>query len=554
MSAESAQRPFRVKGQTTCMYHHGTALIMYCETCKDLGCLKCLNSVHRNHVLCDIESHIPGKKRRLQMYINDTEKKELTEIQQKLNFAEEKLEKNLGYYGDLITEVTQQGDKLKQEMDNLVATITSLYKALEVENAAELHQYSEELQKSLKGVTKHLEECKDHLQNRSNIEVFDYDIPCSTQFPVEPSMRSVKFTPNRYYYGLLEKALGTFESIHLQNQTESSSWEFMDWEKSLSLGRPKSLSSPPSYPQIPSTSEQRNHSNTTRLSRSRDEPALLMTRCQPQAKTLAEFTAPFPVGAICPDDSGKAWLCNLDGKVVTLLNRKGKVISWKQPILKIGAISISRKTGNIWTCSMDDCNIREYMSAIPALRFHTPVKPLSLCVASDDNVLVGMDQKITKFTANGTVILSTRPADSGRRALVITPMKISECSVSQNVATMDLNLSKSAVGNSQSRVMVMDKNLQELFWFGESIGEDPLALFDPKDVKFDNSGQLVIADSHFIHVVNGNGQYLRLIHTVAEACTRAIGLDTDNVLWLVSSVHTVQVLRYGKKRTKCSIS
>ncbi|XP_021339693.1 uncharacterized protein LOC110440900, partial [Mizuhopecten yessoensis] len=278
----------------------------------------------------------------------------------------------------------------------------------------------------------------------------------------------------------------------------------------------------------PSTQQQRSGAKVKK--------AVTTYKLLPQTKVVEEWKSPCYIGSICSTTDGQVWTkCN---ETLTLLDRKGKVIQTVNHNVCIYDISLSPTTQTLWVCDNNN-NIMELVSGRLTHRFSTKEVPRCICVTASNHVIVGMIKHISKFTTDGTMVCTTMAIGTGK-PLVCTPHKITECPVTHNVAVTDFS-HESDGGDGKGRVVVMDTDFKELFVYRGDIpstykptpqtGGRP---FYPSGVVYDSVGNLIIGDcdNYRVLLISGGSEFLRVIHTDTN-CTRAVGIDREDVLWVV---------------------
>ncbi|XP_021350193.1 uncharacterized protein LOC110448337 [Mizuhopecten yessoensis] len=273
----------------------------------------------------------------------------------------------------------------------------------------------------------------------------------------------------------------------------------------------------------------------------------------PKTQIVSAFRSPCPITGISPDREGGAWICDYASKNVRYIDHNGEVKVIIGYGVNIKDVDVSPTTQNLWACSHEDHSIMECTEETPSIRFQTDYRPYSVCVTLDEQVIVGMEKRVTKYSTNGKILLSTSASSSlsclplfcrparFKGSCVCTPHRISECHMTRNFAVVDLDWSDDG-GNDRPYVLVMNKNFQELFRYHGNTPRDVTVRgetnsFYPCDARYDSDGCLVIGDTdnRCIHLLTGHGQYLRLIHT-DRVFPRALGLNEHNVLWSVFGV------------------
>ncbi|XP_069104260.1 tripartite motif-containing protein 2-like [Argopecten irradians] len=497
----TAQVP--VLGQRTCLNpsHKGKTFEWFCESCADLICVSCISTTHKGHNIVQLSVVTPDNKNKIKQFVSDTEKNDLMEIRKEINSMEDILEKHLSHYKSVELEVEDQGTKLKQDVDTMIAQTLSQLKCSKDENTALIISYKDELEKRLGDIKENLERCKQSLQTGSDIEVFDTMkiIRTGTTLPTRPIMGTAKFTPN--LCPSLLTALGE-----------------------MSLTQPSAASGA-----------------------SPDRPNLL-----PKAKVLAEWAPTNNIKSICPTIGGGAWSCEMSSETITDWTPTGEVYQLKESLVRITDICVVPKTYALWACSNKDNSVVKLTSGELKWQFSTKSEPLSLCVTKDDQVLVGSKQKITKYTQTGKLVNTTK-ASLFKKQKVVSPWRLTECQVSKNVAVGDGDWSVDG-GKDEPLVLVLDIHLQEVWRYGRSQhatkpGSRP---FDPYDVTYDSMGQLIVADysNRCLHLLSGDGIYLRLLHTDTFR-PQALCVDTKGVIWAgfgedTTSTKNVKLLQYTR--------
>lgn len=262
--------------------------------------------------------------------------------------------------------------------------------------------------------------------------------------------------------------------------------------------------------------------------------------------------SPCYIEAICPTSDG-AWTSNCFSKTLTQINKEGQILQKIKYKVCISDVSVSPITNNGWTCSREDYSIMECPpTGTPVVRFSTDVPPYGLCCTQDGCILVGMSKKITKFNTKGKVVTSEVPWFG--RPLVCTPHRITECSVTRNIAVVDRD-SPSDGGEDKACVVVMDNNFHALCQYMGNVPNSQQqttkirsGLFDPYDVIYDTVGNIVIADwnNGCLHLLSGSGpgEYMKLFDRNSDF-VRCIGIDKDTVLWAGFVDDTIKLLQYN---------
>lgn len=271
------------------------------------------------------------------------------------------------------------------------------------------------------------------------------------------------------------------------------------------------------------------------------------------------------VSAIAATSASEVWVC-YNGSII-LLNVNGVIqqtIPWE---FYISDASISPTTQNLWVCTTEtgvyelDVSMESPKSLLktrPSIR--KVYKACSICVTMDDQVLVGDKDKVTKYTKSGSALISTQPTQSGS-SLVPNPKKITECSVTRNVAAIsyirgDIHPQHYHLDKYQgcSSVVVMNSNLEQIFRSDGAIPEGQRwelninSTETKTDIQFDTSGNLIIArKTHFL-ILSGRGEFLTTIKTPEHSTgVIAFSLDNKGFLWAAVDWTTVKRLQYCRK-------
>ncbi|XP_021339619.1 uncharacterized protein LOC110440813, partial [Mizuhopecten yessoensis] len=279
-------------------------------------------------------------------------------------------------------------------------------------------------------------------------------------------------------------------------------------------------------------------SSTQQNSTGRKQVKSPVYRLLPQTKVLGERMSPCVITSVCPTTDGQVWTSYLHSDILTLLDRKGKVIQEVTHNTRITDISLSPTTNTLWVCDFNN-NITELVSGRLVQRFSTTENPRCICITASNHVIVGKNKQISKFTTGGTLLHTTSSAGTGK-PFVCTPCKISECPVTHNVAVADLGNTLHG-GEGKPRVVVIDTDFKKLFEYDGKVphtyqptSQSGSKRFTPWGVVYDSVGNLVIGDcsNNRIILINGCGEFLRIIHTY-DYFALAIGVDREDVLWAV---------------------
>ncbi|XP_033726125.1 uncharacterized protein LOC117315832 [Pecten maximus] len=540
-SLHKGQFPFRVKGQTTCMQHKGIQLEFYCEECEQLACIKCLSTVHKRHSLAGLAEITPQRKQDIYNFIVKTEDVDLVQVDQYITSTDTQLKENASSFDKLCDQIKSQNEKLKEELDLLSAHSLSLYKQMGEENTKLLQTYKQDMEMYRTQLKQKVKECKKALQQNSVIEIHDarFEIGCPIKFPVKPTIGLVSFSPNKYPQIALEKALG---EVVISDQVLNH--DLLDHGQSVS----SFVRQGPSFKQRPEhnvNSEQRSGDITER---SKDKKEAVRTTLLPQTKILREWNSPCDISSVCPTANGTVWTSYYFSETLTLQDGKGDVIQ-KVQHKTINDLSLSPITNTLWL-SDEENSILEFKSGRLLHRFNTDRRPRCICITASNHVIVGMTNCISKFTSEGKLSRTTLPTGT-EESLICTPLRITECSVTQNISVVD------SKGNSDDDernkyVVAIDAEFKKLFVFYGKIsdtcqqmsqpGDSP---FDPRGLAYDHTGNLVIGDhsNKRVLLISGRGEFLRILHTDTNG-TVDVSIDKFGDLWAVFGLNNIKLLQY----------
>ncbi|XP_033749060.1 uncharacterized protein LOC117333745 [Pecten maximus] len=265
---------------------------------------------------------------------------------------------------------------------------------------------------------------------------------------------------------------------------------------------------------------------------------------------LSEWKSPCFVTSIYPTTDGQVWTNCYYSDTITLLDKSGDVIQEIKHTNGIVDIGFSPDNSTLWACNTEN-NVLELESGKLVNRFNTERKPCSICITASNDVIVGWDYHVTKFTTGGKKLVTTDSTGDGK-PLLGRPHRMAECPVTQNIAVVNL-YNIFGLDEGEDCVVVMDTDLNGLFsYHGEvpctyqqtSQSEDKP--FDPWGVVYDSVGNLIIGDSNNNRVllISGRGEFLRIIHTDIF-CISAVGIAKEDVLWTVTGYSNVKLLQYS---------
>ncbi|XP_069139295.1 uncharacterized protein [Argopecten irradians] len=499
--AAVVQTAVRKKGQATCIHHTRKSVEFLCEGCNELACTTCVGSRdhHRGHELTELNEIAEKQKLEMIKFIKEVENIKLPHIKENKESIDKEMSETVDYFDKMETTIQERGVKLKKEIDGLINGSTALCRKMKAENVQRLTEYKKCLEDGQEGLAKQLHECKTHLQDSSVIELCDVGRTfrsLALNIPEIPRLHTAVFEEPPQFRCYLELALGTLTANDLSTEQSGASTEL--------------------------PSQMMESTSTVLPSAKIVEYSLL-----PQTSIMGRFHTERIGNRISPTGSEKVWISYSD--ILQLVDKKGIEQKKIQFNVRITDISISPRTKNIWVCSESDSSITECVKGNPILRFHCKSKPICLCVTATNEILIGMSQRVTRFSQHGKPLNSTK-SPTTEHVLIHLPQKIAECRLTQDVAVVER---QSEDEISKKQVIVMDKGFGVKFrYVGNTLGSD--GAFDPWDVTFDTVGNILIADSnnHSVLLVSSDGTFLKTVFT-DERSTQAICLDKNLVLWAV---------------------
>ncbi|XP_069108443.1 E3 ubiquitin-protein ligase TRIM71-like [Argopecten irradians] len=526
----AAKMPFRLKGQDTCGYHKEKQLDIYCEKCNEPVCPKCVTSLHKGHLFCDLSEITPQKKEKIRNFIDKTEQIALPDIGNYIASANTLLTENDSIFEKLSKDLKAQTERLKQDLDKLTTETLSLYQKIKEDNTKLIQKYKQNLEMCDKRLKEQLQECKNVFQHGSHIDIYDteYELDSKLHLPVKPVLGTASFTPNKTPRKQLELAIGTSKSDD-SGQTST----LKDKGRSVSVSNSQGQSS--------------THLKTS----GKRTKAVTRTKLLTNIMVIEEWKSPCFIYSICPTNDWKAWTSDGYSKTLTLLDMTGKVIQKVTHKAGIKDISLSPTSHRLWVCDEEN-NIIELVSGIfskkIAQKFKTKDEPKCICVTSDYHIIIGMPKNISKYTTQGQIVVSTEVAGTAT-PLVCSPWRITECPITNSIAVID-HSNECDGGDGHQHVVVMDTDFRELFTYRGDIpstykqtpktGDGP---FDPWSIVYDRSGNIMAVDCNNdkIHILSGDGEVLRII---PGDKVWSVGVSRQDIIWSVNWEDKVKLLLF----------
>ncbi|XP_021357784.1 uncharacterized protein LOC110453243 [Mizuhopecten yessoensis] len=551
----------RQKGQTTCLHHQSKELTLFCVTCGELVCAKCVTSVHQSHTIEELGNIVPGKREELQAYIDTTGNIQLLQLKKDIAAAEEELKRNASRFKDLAAQAKEQGERLKTEIDILVTTSVAQCKQIEDKNAKLITTYKKELQTRHDVLNKQLQDQKKLMQKASDIQIYDAEVDTFANSPLPPSpdLHVSNFMPNKSPRNFLEQALGTLETIDTKEKEPEIQPQQKPQRKQTKAKHPlgRLSKSQPSVYRLPSVSEHGRSSGMSFIKKPlklQHEESIEMNpppryQLKQEPTVLSEFTSPCKVSAICCTPGGDAWVCFEDTKTITLMGQSGDVRKQIQYQVRLCDVKISPITHNLWACSNADKSIIEWQaSGLPVIKFQTELAPRCMCLSQHSGfVVLGMSKEVAIFTSTGRMISSSRTVMSGSG--VSSPKRISECPVTGNLAIVDQDRIADG-GQNKRHIVIADNKLRKLNHFRGEISADVVVQrpFNPSDVIYDAKGNIVVGDctNKSITLLSGSAEFIGILD-LGTCYTVAVGLHADTVwgVYRMNSTYDVKILQYA---------
>ncbi|XP_069102336.1 transcription intermediary factor 1-alpha-like [Argopecten irradians] len=304
MAMAAAKIAVRIKGQATCLHHKGRQLELYCETCQELACLKCVTGIHKGHLLCDLSVITNQKEEDIINFIDRTEQNELVQNRKEIASIDVLLQGNERTFEKLSTQLRMQTEELKQDLDKLTVETLSLYKKMKEDNVKIIQKYKQDLEMYGRQLKEQIHECLTALEQGSQIEIYDTECEIDSQIhhPVGPVLNSVIFTPNKKPRNYLELAVGNVATCHGRLSTEQE-------------------------PLAKCTiSDDQQRSSTAQEPDGNGGKVVTRIKLPTHAKVVEDWESPCDIWSICPTTDGQAWTSNYS-ETLTLLDRwKGTVM------------------------------------------------------------------------------------------------------------------------------------------------------------------------------------------------------------------------------------
>ncbi|XP_033732087.1 uncharacterized protein LOC117321681 [Pecten maximus] len=254
----------------------------------------------------------------------------------------------------------------------------------------------------------------------------------------------------------------------------------------------------------------------------------------------------------------EAWLSFWKDEGVYRMDLKGSVRETIECKVKVKSISVSRTTGRVWLCVEDDRSIREITTGGNVVtRFNVNNTPASLCITSDDMVVVGMFGGIQLYTTDGRAV--SAGAGGPCRQVAVWPHHMASCSLTGDVAAVDsddVSYDECIAGKNpdkQPHVIVMDKYLnlkfrcKDLGTTKSNGSSNQSSKFYPFDVCFDGAGDVLVTEwiTKSVLLIDGNtGRCMRTVYTSDRHEPFCTSLLEDGTLWVGHEGKRTKILKY----------
>ncbi|OWF43392.1 hypothetical protein KP79_PYT21786 [Mizuhopecten yessoensis] len=190
----SSQLPIRVKGQSSCPVHHGNQVVLVCQTCSLLVCVKCVSTDHRGHIIDDLDDTVARKKEVMRQHLRLDIENELSQLECEIRSANDEMENVLRNFDELDSNIKLNGEILKRQVDLFTRHQQRICKQFREGSVAAMETYVRKKQTTFSEIEQNIEACKEVLQSGSNVLVYDTDIvpyTCCTSL-ARPSLTTAK--------------------------------------------------------------------------------------------------------------------------------------------------------------------------------------------------------------------------------------------------------------------------------------------------------------------------------------------------------------------------
>ncbi|XP_033758105.1 uncharacterized protein LOC117340454 [Pecten maximus] len=485
-----------------CKRHSGKGFVYVCQSCEhQLLCMDCIKERHNGHTLGKLTDYVADQKREIQKYVDKLSKTDIPKIERDIRESET----NGGGYQKTISDIKRQGKQMKDNIDHTIDLLVKMCTELDRLNTNISEKNKTALTKHLKDELKpKLDRCQEVLTSGTTVDVTTLAREIENTSTVPPTLeklRTVEFKPGTTSTELLERMLG---KILVDGKTQS---------------------------------------------------------CQPflTPVVLSEFTTSFHSATCCTClTSDEAWLPHWDSDQVYRMDLKGKLKEQIECTVKVESIAVSPTTGNMWLCVGSDRSIREITTGGDIVtRFNVNTSPRSLCITTDDTVLLGIPGRIQLYTLDGRVVSAGQAGPC--RQVAMCPHHMVSCTLTGDVAAVDSDgvenndFIAGKEPDKQPHVIVMDKHLNLKFIWKDirtaksSEKFNPAPKFCPNDVCFDGAGDVLVAESVTKSVLlfdRNTGRCMRTVYTSDGETPLSISLHGDGTFWIGHGDRKMKILKF----------
>ncbi|XP_021357925.1 uncharacterized protein LOC110453337 [Mizuhopecten yessoensis] len=489
-----------------CPRHQGLGFLYVCKSCEDqLLCMECVTDSHNGHKLGKLTDYVADQKREVQQYADKLSKIDIPKTEG--DIKESGQHAKSGRYQKMMGRIRRQGKQMKDDIDNAIDMLVRMCTELEERNADISEKNKTALTKYMREDLKpKLDRCKQVLTSGTTVDVItlarEIRNGVSTVPPSLSDLQNVGYKPGTISTELLDSMLG---KLLVDGVDES-------------------------YKPIP------------------------------KCVVLYEFKTSFLYNTCQTCLTGdEAWLSFWDSETINRVDLKGKVNERIECQVKVSSISVSPTTGRVWFCVRSDNSIREIMTGGDIVtRFNVENKPGSVCITSDDMVVVGMNGGIQMYTTDGLAVYNG--ASGPCRQVAFWPHHVTSCTLNGDIAAVDsdgvISFEDFMAGKNpgkQPRVIVMDKHLNLKFYCKDigtrkTYGSDTQSTkFYPYDVCFDGAGDVLVTEyvtKSVLLIDRNTGHYMRTVYTSDGGTPWCISLHDDRTLWVVHRNRTTKVIQY----------
>ncbi|XP_069115107.1 uncharacterized protein [Argopecten irradians] len=486
-----------------CTRHEGMGFVYVCKSCDDqVVCMDCVTDNHNGHTLGKLTEYMETQKREIQYYVDKLSKSEIPKVEEDIR----EFEANIGGYKKLIGDIKRQGKEMKDSIDTAVDLLVKMCAEIDKMNKSISEKNIDALKTHLKKDLKpKLDRCQETLMSGTTVDVTSLareirNNPTNVT-PNLTRLQALEFKPGKVSPEILKRMLGR---ILVDGDDQSYTYKYL-----------------------------------------------------PKSEALVKTPFLFDSCESCLT-SDQAWLSYWDSENVYRLDVKGDVKEKVECEGKIQRISVSPTTGRLWFCLFEDQSIREVTADKNIVtRFKVNNIPVSLCVTSDDMVVVGMKGGIQLYTTDGRVV--SDGAGRPYRQAAVWPHHMASCPSTGDIAVVDSDcvyFDEYIAGKTkikQPSAIVMDKHLNLKLRYTNitaaksSVQSSQLSKFYPYDVCFDGAGNVLLTEfvTKSVLLIDGDtGGLLRTIYASDGEMPWCISLHDDGTLWIGHRDNRMKIIKY----------